>query len=218
LKGEFPVVLELLSSCEIAKDCKEQVDRLINAAAGAENIRECIIMEKMQFDVASDDWRLVLKERIMDQIERYFMLIVFAIYAQEVGPNGFNQTFKNWLDSKDYRDMIAEGKSRLEWERKIPEEKIQDLKDLLSQDNFDANMPTVINKINQLSYKMFNDLPRGDQKCKSMRKLAGRTLLEVIPPKLTVYLESKLGNLSNVPDFYDMVGTLSMYGKCPVEE
>lgn len=218
MKGEFPVVLDLLQSCDIAKDCKEQVDRLINAAAGAENIRESVVMEKMQFDVASDDWRLVLKERIMDQIERYFMLIVFSIYAKQVGPDGFNKTFKNWLDSTDYRDMIAEGKSRLEWERKIPEEKIQDLKDLLNQDNFDANLPTVINKINQLSYKMFNDLPRGDQKCKSMRKLAGRTLLEVIPPKLTTYLESKLGNLSNVPDFYDMVGTLSMYGKCPVEE
>ena len=63
---------------------------------------------------------------------------------------------------------------------------------------------------------MFNDLPRGDQKCKSMRKLAGRTLLEVLPPKLTTYLENKIGNLANVPDFYDMVGTLSMYGKVPL--
>jgi len=218
MKGEFPVVLELLESCDSAKDCKEQVDRLINAAAGAENIRENVIIEKMQFDVASDDWRIVLKERIMDQIERYFMLIVFSIYTKEVGPDGFNKTFKSWLDNTNYREMIDDGKSRLEWERKIPEEKIQDLKDLLNQENFDANLPTVINKINQLSYKMFNDLPRGDQKCKSMRKLAGRTLLEVIPPKLTTYLESKLGNLSNVPDFYDMVGTLSMYGKCPIEE
>ena len=62
---------------------------------------------------------------------------------------------------------------------------------------------------------MFNDLPRGDQKCKSMRKLAGRTLIEVLPPKLSVYLEDKCGDLAKVPDFYDMVGQLSYYGKMP---
>ena len=64
---------------------------------------------------------------------------------------------------------------------------------------------------------MFNDLPRGDQKCKSMRKLAGRTLIDVLPPKLTVYMEEKFGDLAKVPDFYDMVGTLSYYGKMPEE-
>ena len=109
---------------------------------------------------------------------------------------------------------------------------------MLDADNFDENLPAVIkicatmssksyfnlvivvqviNKINQLSYKMFNDLPRGDQKCKSMRKLAGRTLIDVMPPKLLVYMESKFGDLAKVPDFYDMVGQLSYYGKMPEE-
>jgi len=218
MKGEFPVVLDLLNGSEVAKECKEQVDRVINAAAGAENIREAAVMEKMQYDVASDEFRHVIKERIVGMIKRYFMLIVFTMYTREVGKAGFNKTFKSWLDGNDYRDMIERGKSRLEWERKIPDEQIQDLKDMLAADNFDDQLPQVINKLNQLSYKMFNDLPRGDQKCKSMRKLAGRTLLEVLPQKLLVYLESKLGSLANVPDFYDMVGTLSMYGKIPVVE
>ena len=31
----------------------DQVDRIINAAAGAENIRESVVMEKIQYDVAS---------------------------------------------------------------------------------------------------------------------------------------------------------------------
>ena len=39
--------------------------------------------------------------------------------------------------------MIEAGKSNIEWERKVPAEKIQDLKDLLNTDNFDANLPTV---------------------------------------------------------------------------
>jgi len=219
MKGDFPVVLDLIAAVPEAKDAKMQVDRLINTVgppAGIENIREIVVMDKMQFDVASDEWREVLKERIMDQIERYFMLIVFALFAKETGPEGFNKTFTSWLDSSSYREQIEVGKSKIEWERKIPDEQIKDLKELMNVDNFDDNLPAVINKINQLSYKMFSDLPRGDQKCKSMRKIAGRTLIEVLPPKLCVYLETKCGDLAKVPDFYDMLGQLSYYMKIPV--
>merc|ERR1712180_340214 len=211
--GEFPVVMDLVGSVEGGKEAKAQVDRIIDAV-GVENIRENVVMDKMQFDVAGDEWRELLKERIMDQIEKYFMLIVFALYCKEAGPDDFSQTFSSWLSSTSYQDQIATGKGKLEWERKIPDDKISALKDLMNVEKFDENLPEVINQINQLSYKTFNDLPRGDQKCKSMRKLAGRTLIDVLPPKLSIYLEEKLGDLNKVPDFYDMVGQLSYYGKC----
>jgi len=212
--GEFPVVMDLVGSVEAAKEAKQQVDRIIDAV-GVENIRENVVMDKMQFDVAGDEWRELLKERIMDQIEKYFMLIVFALYCKEAGQDGFSQTFSSWLSGTSYQDQIATGKGKLEWERKIPDDKISALKDLMNVEKFDENLPEVINQINQLSYKTFNDLPRGDQKCKSMRKLAGRTLIDILPPKLTVYLEDKFGDLNKVPDFYDMVGQLSYYGKIP---
>ena len=64
-----------------------QVDRLIDVVGpptGVEHIRETIVMDKMQYDVASDEYRDVLKERIMDQVERYFMLIVFSLYCNQV--------------------------------------------------------------------------------------------------------------------------------------
>merc|ERR1711892_1415471 len=126
-------------------------------------------------------------------------------------PNGVEHIRETIVMDK----MNFEGKAKLEWDRKVADDKIADLKELLNCDAFNENLPEVINRINQLSYKMFNDLPRGDQKCKSMRKLAGRTLIQVLPPKLSVYLEEKLGDLSKVPDFYDMVGQLSFYGKMP---
>ena len=62
----------------------------------------------------------------------------------KVGGSGFNQSFGKWLDSTNYRDLIAEGKGKLEWERKIPEEKINDLKEMLKADNFNENLPAVI--------------------------------------------------------------------------
>ena len=125
--GEFPVVMKLIPDLPEAADAKQQVDRLINAVGppnGVENIRETIMMDKMQFDVASDDYLPLLKERIRDQIEKYFMLIV-------------------WLDSKTYREDIAAGKSKLEWDRKVAEDKIVNLKELLNCDAFNENLPNV---------------------------------------------------------------------------
>ena len=45
--GEFPVVLALVASSEAAKEAKQQVDRVIDCV-GVENIRENVIMDKMQ--------------------------------------------------------------------------------------------------------------------------------------------------------------------------
>ena len=39
--------------------------------------------------------------------------------------------------------MIAAGKGKLEWERKIPEEHINDLKVMLEKDNFNDELPAV---------------------------------------------------------------------------
>ena len=85
--GEFPVVMKLVAELPEATEAKQQVDRLIDAVGpptGVENIRETIVIDKMQYDVASDNYLPILKERIMDQIEKYFMLIVFSLYCKEV--------------------------------------------------------------------------------------------------------------------------------------
>merc|ERR1712180_579810 len=54
--GEFPVVMDLVGSVEGGKEAKAQVDRITDSV-GMENIRENVVMDKMQFDVASDQWR-----------------------------------------------------------------------------------------------------------------------------------------------------------------
>ena len=85
--GEFPVVMNLIKEVPEAEEAKQQVDRLIDATgppAGVENIREAIVMDKMQYDVASDEYREVLKTRIMDNVEKYFMFIVFSLYCKKV--------------------------------------------------------------------------------------------------------------------------------------
>ena len=78
MAGNFEVTLELLEKYgEPAKIAKAQVDKLVDLAApppkgtGVRNIRECIIQDKMLFDVSADEWQAFLKEKIMNNIERY---------------------------------------------------------------------------------------------------------------------------------------------------
>merc|ERR1712243_516045 len=191
--GEFEVIKELLEAFPDAKIAKAQVDKLIDLAAppprgtGVENIRECIIESKMTFDVSADDWQAYLKAKIMNNIERYFYMIVFAMYIRE------------------------EGRGKLEWERKIPDEKLAELKDMLSAAEFKDNMPKVIKRIYELSWDMFGDLPRGHHKNNSMHKLASKTMIEILPENLASYVEKKCGSLAGTPDFFDVIGQVSWY-------
>jgi len=216
--GEFEVIKELLEAYPNAKVAKAQVDKLIDLAAppprgtGVENIRECIIESKMTFDVSSDDWQTYLKNKIMNNIERYFYLIVFAMYVREVGPKGFPQTFRQFMEANSsLRDMIAEGRGKLEWERKIPDEKLEELKGMLSADNFKENMGKIIKRIYELSWDMFGDLPRGHHKNNSMHKLASKTMIEILPTNLAAFVEKKCGSLAGTPDFFDVIGQVSWY-------
>merc|ERR1712193_25252 len=221
MAGEFEVIMELIAAYgegDQAKIAKAQVDKLIDLAApppkgtGCTNIRECIIESKMTFDISADAWQIYLKNKIMNNIERYFYLIVFAMYVREAGPKEFPQTFKEWMDQHaSLRDMIAEGRGKLEWERKIPDEKLVDLKEMLASKEFKTNLPKVIKRIHELAWVQFSDLPRGHHKNNSMHKLASKTMIEILPESLIQYVEEKCGSLASTPDFFDVIGQVSWY-------
>merc|ERR1719178_62119 len=107
--------------------------------------------------------------------------------------------------------MIAEGRGKLEWERKIPDEKLVDLKEMLAA--------KVIKRIYELAWDQFADLPRGHHKNNSMHKLASKTMIEILPEKLITFIESKLGSIESTPDFFDVIGQVSWFddGTTPPE-
>ena len=162
MAGEFEVVMELMAAhsdkCKVAK---AQVDKLIDIASapprgtGVQNLREIILENKMTFDVSSDEWQVYLKNKIMNNIERYFYLIVFAMYVREQGPQDFPKSFKAWMDEEhdDLRTMIAEGRDKLEWERKIPDEKLGELKGMLDTPDFKDKLGKVIKRIYELAWE-----------------------------------------------------------------
>jgi len=216
--GNFDVVKEILEMYgEPARIAKCQVDKMIDMASppphgtGVENIREVIMMNKMTFDVSSDDWQAFLRTKITANIERYVYLIVFGLYVREVGPKKFPITFRQWMDEHpDLRPLIQEGKSRIEWERKIPEEKLDLLRGMLATEDFKKNIGPVIQKIYQIAFDMFSDLPRGHHKTNAMHKLACKTMIEILPAEISAHIEKKCGSL-NGAEFYDVVGNMSWY-------
>lgn len=126
MAGEFEVIMELMAAfpeqCKMAKAQVKlmscivnntlqfstfmQVDKLIDIASppprgtGVQNLREIILENKMTYDVSSDEWQIYLKNKIMNNIERYFYMIVFSMYVREQGPKDFGKSFKAWMEEE----------------------------------------------------------------------------------------------------------------------
>ena len=64
-----------------------------------------------------------------------------------------------------------------------------------------------------LTYLVDPDLPRGPIKNNSMRKLAAKTLMEILPPDIGVDIQKKLDEHMSSPDFVTLIGLVSYHGK-----
>eukprot|EP00092_Neocalanus_flemingeri_P002085 GFUD01002224.1.p1 GENE.GFUD01002224.1~~GFUD01002224.1.p1 ORF type:complete len:538 (+),score=154.55 GFUD01002224.1:88-1701(+) len=220
IKGEFDVIKELVEKLPGAKEGKSKVDRVIDICGpdpkgtGLQNLRECIIETKWKYDVAPEDRQVAFKQMILNFMERYFYLICFATYAKEHGPGGFEISFVQWMDEhKELQTMIDEGKDRLEWTRQVDPEKLNTLKDLINAPNYKENMPTLIRTIYEFAFITYSDLPRGPIKNNSMRKLAAKTLMEILPGDIAQTVQKKLEEQSVSPEFLTLVGMISYYGE-----
>merc|ERR1719510_591332 len=220
IKGEFDVVKELLEKVPEAVEGKRKVDRIIDICGGApkgtglQNLRECIIETKWKYDVAPEDKQVVWKRMILNFMERYFYLICFATYSLEVGKDGFQTSFKEWMDARPHlRAMIEEGKDKLEWYRQVDPAKLNTLKDLINAPNYKDNLSTLIRTIYEFAFLTYADLPRGPIKNNSMRKLAAKTLMEILPSDIGQEIQKKLDEHSSSPDFLTLIGLVSYHGK-----
>jgi len=220
IRGEFDVIKELLATEPSAAEGKKKIDHVIDVCGpapkgnGLQNLRECIIETKWKYDVAPEEKQVVWKQMILNFMERYFYLICFASYALNAGPGGFQTTFKAWMDERPHlRKMIEEGKDKLEWYRQVDPTKLSTLKDLINAPNYKDNLGTLIKTIYEFAFLTYSDLPRGPIKNNSMRKLAAKTLMEILPPDIGVDIQKKLDEHMSSPDFVTLIGLVSYHGK-----
>merc|ERR1711931_96160 len=155
-RGEFEVVKELVSTMKDGEGAKKFADKIIDlngtkktGGTGIKQLRENIAESKLSYEIMDDAAQAFLKTKIMDNIQKYFYLIVFAGYMREMSKvvkdaieadkkadvalptTGkcaipakdltLSKTFVQYVDEhSELRELIDKGKGNLQWERDIP--------------------------------------------------------------------------------------------------
>merc|ERR1712001_451777 len=210
-RGEFEVIKQLVGALKEGAAAKNECDKVIDkngtpktGGTGIKQLRENIAESKLSYEIMDDAAQAFLKTKIMDNIHKYFYLIVFTAYmrqaaelAKDAGSEEnalsggkaaipgdqlkISKTFVQFMEEHSaLRGMIDEGKGRLQWERDIPAAALSNLESLATTD-FRANLGKIIHDIYQTAHTMFSDMPQGDHKKRAKYRFASKTLMRILP-------------------------------------
>merc|ERR1712179_437063 len=213
MRGEFEVIKQLLEKVPETRNGKVLADKMIDICgpapegAGMQNLRKAIIQMKYKYDASTEDKQIVWKTMIINYIERYFYIICFATYVKEHEAGGFKKSFVQWLDDhSDLKSMIAEGKDKLEWTRKVDQTRVEELRNKLSGPDFKDKLGLLVSDLYKLAFQTYYDIPRGPIKDNLMRKLACKTLMEILPGDEQSRIQQELVDKKLSIDFDTVVG------------
>jgi hypothetical protein len=155
-KGEFDVVKDLVAKMPGGAAAKNNADKIIDkngtpktGGTGIKQLRENIAESKLSYEIMDDAAQVFLKSKIMDNIHKYFYIIVFAGYIRDavdaareavdaekksgvaLPTSGkcaipaselkLTKTFAQYMEENaSFRDLIEAGKGNLQWERDMP--------------------------------------------------------------------------------------------------
>merc|ERR1712117_36164 len=239
-RGEFEVVKELVATLKDGAGAKNNADKIIDlngtkktGGTGIKQLRENIAESKLSYEIMDDAAQAFLKSKIMDNIHKYFYLIVFAGYMREAAVAAREVieaekkaeftlkggkcaipakelklvgTFVEFMEkNRDLRDLCETGKGNLQWERDIPPAALKNLEDLAKGD-FKANLGKIIHDIYQTAHVMFSDMPQGDHKKRAKYRFASKTLMRILPPALSKEIEAKIEEKAITLDLYEILG------------
>merc|ERR1712180_554673 len=239
-RGEFEVVKELVGALKDGAGAKNNADKIIGlngtkktGGTGIKQLRENIAESKLSYEIMDDAAQAFLKAKIMDNIHKYFFLIVFSGYMREAGEQARNicpedmkdkvtltggkcaipanelklpKTFVQFMEENSgLRDLIERGKGNLQWERDIPPEALASLEALAAQD-FTGNLGKIIHDTYQTARLMFCDMPQGDHKKRAKYRFASKTLMRILPSDLRVKVEALIEKKEMTLDLYEILG------------
>jgi len=213
MRGEFEVILELLEKFPETKAGKVLADKMLDICGtppegtGMQNLRKAIIQMKYKYDASTEDKQQVWKTMIINFLERYFYIICFATYVKEQEKLGFAKTFVAWMDEhSELRTMIAEGKDKLEWTRKVDQGKVDKLRDLIQGPDYKEKLGSIVSELYKLAFSTYHDIPRGPIKDNLMRKLACKTLMDILPEDVGTRVQQEIKENKLSVDFDTVVG------------
>jgi len=239
-RGEFEVIKQLVSTLKDGAAAKNECDKVIDkngtpktGGTGIKQLRENIAESKLSYEIMDDAAQAFLKMKIMDNIHKYFYLIVFTSYMREAAdlarescpeevkkeltlsggrcaiPGNQLKLTKSFVqyctDNANLNTMCEEGKGNLQWERDIPPAALANLENLAKTD-FKANLGQIIHDIYQTAHLMFNDMPQGDHKKRAKYRFASKTLMRILPSELSKEVEGRIEQGGITLDLYDILG------------
>merc|ERR1712183_330793 len=239
-RGEFEVVKELVATLPDGAAAKNECDKVIDkngtpktGGTGIKQLRENIAESKLSYEIMDDAAQAFLKTKIMDNIHKYFYLILYTAYIQQAGEAArtacddalkdsvtlasgkcsipadqlkIGKTFVQFMEENSaMRNLIEEGKGDLQWERDIPPAALANLEDLAKKD-FKGNLGTIIHDIYQTAHMMFADMPQGDHKKRAKYRFASKTLMRLLPKDLMAQVEGLIEKKEITLDLYEILG------------
>merc|ERR1711997_546259 len=239
-RGEFEVVKEVVNTLKDGAGAKNECDKVIDkngtpktGGTGIKQLRENIAESKLSYEIMDDAAQAFLKMKIMDNIHKYYYLIVFTAYMREAADLAreavaeekkaeltlsggrcaipgdqlkLSKKFVQFVDENPkLRDLVETGKGNLQWERDIPPAALANLESLAASD-FKANLGKIIHDIYQTAHLMFSDMPQGDHKKRAKYRFASKTLMRILPPALSKEIEAKIEEKAITLDLYEILG------------
>merc|ERR1712002_376432 len=239
-RGEFEVVKELVTTMKDGEAAKNVCDKVIDkngtkktGGTGIKQLRENIAESKLSYEIMDDAAQAFLKSEIMDNIHKYYYLIVFAGYmleASELTRNSVPEdikaeatlkggkcaipasklklvkTFGQFMEENaSLRGLIEAGKGNLQWERDIPPAALTNLENLASKD-FKGNLGQIIHDIYQTAHLMFGDMPQGDHKKRAKYRFASKTMMRLLPANTKKEVEGLIESKKMTLDLYEILG------------
>merc|ERR1712158_241952 len=200
---------------------------------GIKQLRENIAESKLSYEIMDDAAQAFLKIKIMDNIHKYFYLITFCAYLREQSKTvrmdvseeekktfalsggkvstptenlKIKEKFKVWMDkNKNLRTICEEGKGKLQWERDIPQDALDNLQNLANSD-FKKNLGKIIHDIYLTGHNLFKDMPQGDHKKRAKYRFASKTLMRILPNELKGEVEDLINKKTMTLDLYEILG------------
>merc|ERR1711981_1318647 len=239
-RGEFAVVMELVGKLKDGTAAKNECDKVIDkngtpktGGTGIKQLRENIAESKLSHEIMDDAAQAFLKVKIMDNIHKYYYLIVFTAYMREMAEAArttmtdeqkaaftisggktaipgnqlkLPRTFVDFMgEHSELRGLIDSGKGDLQWERDIPAAALANLEKLASGD-FKANLGKIIHDIYQTAHVMFSDMPQGDHKKRAKYRFASKTLMRILPAPVKAEVEGLIEKKTITLDLYEILG------------
>merc|ERR1711978_626470 len=239
-RGEFAVVMELVGKLKDGVAAKNECDKVIDkngtpktGGTGIKQLRENIAESKLSYEIMDDSAQAFLKVKIMDNIHKYYYLIVFTAYMREAADAARNlvpddkkaeltltggkcaipanqlklsRKFAAFMEeNKKLIDLCETGKGNLQWERDIPPAALKNPEDLAKGD-FKANLGKIIHDIYQTAHVMFSDMPQGDHKKRAKYRFASKTLMRILPADKKTEVEGLIEKKTITLDLYEILG------------